>query len=345
MIDAEQTWMFAEAREASAVVARQWRANEALIGDLVRRIDALKPQMIFTCARGSSDHAATHAKYLFETRLRIPTVSQSPSISSIYAAPSLHMAGQPFILISQSGQSPDLLASARAARAAGALVIALVNDPVSPLARLAELVVPLHAGTEHSVAATKSMIAALAALTHLTAEWSGDAALRAAALALPATLKSAWEVDWSAAIPAFERTSSLYVLGRGSTLGVAQEAALKFKETCGIHAEAFSIAEVAHGPMTLVGADFPVLVFPPFDEAALGLDSLLAGCVARGAPVITAGGHYPDALTLPVSADLLPAIAPIAVLQSFYSMVGALAVRRGHDPDRPPALYKVTQTR
>ena len=128
--------------------ARQHVANARLIADLAKRLRALDPQIIFTCARGSSDHAATFANYLFETRLRIPTVSQAPSISSIYGAPLLHMKNQPFILISQSGKSPDLLLSAQAASKAGAIVIAFVNDIQSPLAQMAEIVVPLHAGPE-----------------------------------------------------------------------------------------------------------------------------------------------------------------------------------------------------
>lgn len=341
----EHTLMFAEAAEASAVVARQADANAAIMVDLAARLKALGPQIIFTCARGSSDHAATYAKYLFETRLRIPTLSQAPSISSIYGGPLLHMAGQPFIVISQSGKSPDLLASAEAARKAGALVIALVNDAASPLAGLAEVVIPLHAGPEHSVAATKSYIATLGALAHLAALWSDDSQLQSAVDALPAALAQAWGADWSTGVETFADARSLFVLGRGPTLGVAGEAALKFKETCGIHAEAFSIAEVAHGPMALVGAGFPLLVLPPFDRAAMGLDALIAKFAARGAKILVAGGGYGGAPALPVQADLHPAIAPIAVIQSFYRLAGTLAARRGFDPDHPPMLNKVTQTR
>lgn len=341
----EHTLMFAEAAEASAIVTKQLQANAALMADLAGRLKRLNAQIIFTCARGSSDHAATYAKYLFETRLRIPTLSQAPSISSIYGGPLLHMVGQPFIVISQSGKSPDLLASAEAARKAGALVIALVNDTTSPLAALAEVVIPLHAGPEHSVAATKSYIATLGALAHLASLWSDDSQMRLAVDALPPTLTQAWGADWSAGVETFTDARSLFVLGRGPTLGVAGEAALKFKETCGIHAEAFSIAEVAHGPMALIGAGFPLLVMPPFDKAAYGLDTLIACFAARGAKIAVAGGDYSGTPTLPVQAGLHPAIAPIAMIQSFYRLVNTLAVRRGFDPDHPPMLNKVTQTR
>lgn len=344
MIAAQNTKMFAEAAEAGAVASRQRAENNVLVADLANRLRSLDPQIIFTCARGSSDHAATFAKYLFETRLRVPTLSQAPSISSIYGA-LLHMKDQPFILISQSGKSPDLLLSAEAARKAGALVIAFVNDVESPLAELAEIVVPLHAGPEKSIAATKSYIATLAAFAHLAGEWTGDPELQTAVSALPETLETAWAADWSAGVNLFADAQSMFVLGRGLTLGVAQEAALKFKETCGIHAEAFSIAEVAHGPMALVKPGFPLLVFPPLDKAVAGLDATLSQFAGRGARIAIAGGHHGNTSNLPMRPNLHPVIGPIAMVQSFYGLVNALSVRRGYDPDHPPMLSKVTETR
>lgn len=345
MIAAESTRMFAEAAQGSQVAARQFSHNQTLMSDLGMRLRSSAPQIVFTCARGSSDHAATFAKYMIETRLRLPTVSQAPSISSIYGGQLLHMAGAPFIAISQSGRSPDLLLSAEAARAAGALVIALVNDVASPLAELAEVVVPLDAGTETSVAATKSYIAALAAIVHLCAEWGQDGELLTALRELPLALEQAWEQDWSAAERVFTGPPSAFVLGRGLTFGIAQEAALKFKETSGIHAEAFSLAEVAHGPMALVKPGFPVLVFPPFDQARLGLEALLAALAERGASVVIPGPPSAGMTAVPVAADLHPALAPIVMIESFYRMINATATARGYDPDRPPHLHKVTSTR
>jgi glutamine---fructose-6-phosphate transaminase (isomerizing) len=345
MMVAKDTQMFAEAAQASAVVSLQQTKNAALFTDLASRLRRLNPQLIFTCARGSSDHSATFAKYLFETRLKIPTLSQAPSISSIYGGALLHMKGQPFILISQSGKSPDLLLSAETARKAGALVIAFVNDVESPLAQLAEIVVPLHAGPEASVAATKSYVATLAAFAHLTGEWCGDLDLQAAVRTLPKTLENAWSADWSCGVDLLSDAQSMFILGRGLTLGVAQEAALKFKETCGIHAEAFSIAEVAHGPMALAKPHFPLLVFPPLDKAVAGLDAILSQFAKRDANIVIAGGQHPSATTLPIQADLHPVIGPIAMVQSFYAMINALAVKRGYDPDHPHLLSKVTETR
>lgn len=336
--------MYHEASQASDVAALQYAVNAALIADLARRLRLLDPQIIFTCARGSSDHAATYAKYLIETRLRIPVVSQAPSISSIYGAPLLHMKNQPFILISQSGKSPDLLLSAEAARKAGALVIAFVNDRDSPLARLAEIVVPLHAGPENSVAATKSYIATLCALAHLVSEWTRASETQEAVKMLPQLLNAAWADDWCAGAEMLRDAESMFVLGRGLTLGIAQEAALKFKETSGVHAEAFSMAEVAHGPMALVKSGFPLLIFPPADQAAAGLEPIVQQFLGRDARIAVAGRQFDGAVSLGLPEEGDSVTTPIAMVQSFYAMVNAISVQRGYDPDRPPLLQKVTET-
>lgn len=342
---ASTTRMAAEAGEAAERVATQLAANAEGMARLAARLRGAAPRIVFTCARGSSDHAATFAKYLFELRLGIPTLSHAPSIASVYGRPLLHMRGQPFILVSQSGRSPDLLASAEAAAAAGALVIALVNDTASPLAGLAEIVIPLLAGPETSIAATKSYLATLTALAQLVSCWEQDAALARAVATLPEALDMAWRQDWSAGVELFAHVRNLFVLGRGLTLGIALEAALKFKETCGIHGEAFSIAEVAHGPIALASPDFPALIFPPHGEAVAGLADVAAAFAARGAPVLAVGDALPGQDGLPIASDLHPVIAPIAMAQSFYRMVDALARRRGLDPDHPPLLRKVTETR
>jgi glutamine---fructose-6-phosphate transaminase (isomerizing) len=342
----EETRMFAEAAEAASVVQRQLEQNAELMRATARRLKSAKPAIIFTCARGSSDHAATFAKYLFETRLRIPTVSQAPSIISVYGDPPLEVRGAPFIVISQSGRSPDLLMSATAVKAAGAMVIALTNNTDSPLAELADIVLPVHAGPETSVAATKSYIATLCAIAHLVAEWADDHALRSALPGLGDALREAWGADWSQALPLFAKAPSMYVLGRGLTYAVAQEAALKLKETCGLHGESFSLAEVAHGPMALIKDGFPLLVLPPQDEASLGADALIDKFIDRGARIAMAGGELKSGtLRLPLRTGLHPALVPMVMAQSFYRMVNALAVTRGYDPDHPPHLAKVTQTR
>jgi glucosamine--fructose-6-phosphate aminotransferase (isomerizing) len=260
-------------------------------------------------------------------------------VACVYGA-RFDLRGALFLAISQSGRSPDLVAGARSAKEAGALVIAAVNDESSPLAAAADFTLPLHAGAETSVAATKSYIASLVALVNLASEWSRDEALRAALVRLPTDLDRAWALDWSEAGHAFAPVSHLYVIARGVGLGIAQEAALKCKETCGLHAEAFSSAEVRHGPQALLRERFPALVFCQDDETCSGTQAFAGELRARGVDVWMAGGDNPN---LPSIASH-PVVEPILLAQSFYRMANALAIARGHDPDSPPYLAKVTRT-
>jgi glutamine---fructose-6-phosphate transaminase (isomerizing) len=334
--------MYREAAQAPQVVREQLQVNAARVAALAERLRHAPPRAVVTCARGSSDHAATFARYLIETRLGLLTSSAAPSVSSIYEAQP-DLAGALMLAISQSGASPDLLAAVGSARAAGAHIVAMVNAPDSPLAQLAHDLLPLHAGEERSVAATKSYIASLAAIVQLVARWTGDEALGAALQQAPALLERAWQLDWSAAVARLTRAHNLYVVGRGLGLGIAQEAALKFKETCGLHAEAISAAELRHGPMALVQPGFPLLMFTQNDESRAGVAQLASELGARGADVLLAGAAASGTTALP-SEPAHPVIEPLLFVQSFYRMANALALARGRDPDRPPHLHKVTET-
>jgi glucosamine--fructose-6-phosphate aminotransferase (isomerizing) len=336
----EATRMFQEAAQAPAAVGRLLQANRRAVEALGESLRSRPPRAVVTLGRGSSDHAATYAKYLIETGLGVLTASGAPSISSIYEARQ-ELRDVLILAISQSGRSPDLLAAVQAARDAGARVVALVNDAASPMADLAHVTLPLHAGPETSVAATKSYVAALAAVAQLTAVWAQDAELLAALDGLPAELSRAWEMDWSRAAGVLRSVQSLYVLGRGPGYAAAQEAALKLKETCGLHAEAFSAAEVLHGPMALVEEGFPVLIFAQDDPSETGVADLARRLAGRGARVMLAGTEGPGALPFAATHATLQ---PIALIQSFYRMANGLALSRGLDPDSPPHLRKVTET-
>ena len=342
-IDPASTHMFREAAEASAVVRAQFGANQTTATELGRTLRAMAPRAVVTCARGSSDHAATFAKYLIETRTGILTASAAPSVSSVYGVQQ-DLGECLFLAISQSGKSPDLVAAAKAAKSAGALVVALVNSDDTPLAETADHVLPLCAGPEQSVAATKSYIASLAGIIHLLGAWTEDTELLAALSAAPDALDRAWRLDWDAALPVLSGGRSLYVIGRGMGLGIAQEAALKCKETCGLHAEAFSSAEVRHGPQALLQAGFPALIFSQDDESRDDLETLAADLVERGVTVMLAGN--PVAGTIPLATvETHPAIQPLLIVQRFYRLANALSIARGFDPDRPPHLRKITETR
>ncbi len=338
--------MLQETAEAPVAVRRLLEANAGPCADLVARLRASPPHFAVTCARGSSDSAATYAKYLLEIRLGLVTASVGPSVSSVYGARP-RMADALFLAISQSGRSPDVVGLAQTARADGALTVAVVNDASSPLAERCEVILPLHAGPERSVAATKTYLASLAAILQIVAIWSDDRELGQALQHLPADLAAALRQDWQPlAAPVLENAGGLYVVGRGAGYAAAQEAALKLKETCGIHAEALSAAELMHGPLTLAGPDFPVMVFAQRDEALSSLSELARTLAARGVPVLAAGSLDGGGFVhLPAASDLHPFTQPIAVIQSFYPFVERLARARGRDPDHPPHLRKVTETR
>jgi glucosamine--fructose-6-phosphate aminotransferase (isomerizing) len=341
--DTQVTNMFREASETADAVRTQFSRNHSRVLELGNVLRTLAPRAVVTCARGSSDHAATFAKYLIETRLGVLTSSASPSVSSVYGVKQ-DLRDCVFLTISQSGRSPDLVAAASAAKAAGATVIALVNADDTPLADVADHLLPLCAGPEQSVAATKSYIASLAAIVHLVAAWTADKVLLAALETTPQALASAWKLDWSAAMPTLRSTSHLYVIGRGVGLGIAQEAALKCKETCRLHAEAFSGAEVRHGPQALLESNFPALLFAQDDETREGLETLARDLIARDVNIMIAGMSVAGATVLP-TIRTHAVIQPLLLAQSFYKLANALALARGCDPDRPPHLRKVTQTR
>jgi len=334
--------MYQEAVQAPLAVNAQLTQNASQLRELGARLRAEPPRAVVTCARGSSDHAGTYARYLIEAHTHVLTSSAAPSVSSVYEAQS-DLEGTLFIAISQSGKSPDLLAATRNAKDSGALTVALCNTIDSPLMKLVDVAVPLHAGPERSVAATKSYITSLSCIAQLLANWVEDRRLLATLPQVPEMLARAWECDWTRAVETLRGAVNLFVVARGFGLGIAQEAALKLKETCGLHAEAFSSAEVKHGPMALVRAGFPVLMFTQRDETRVGIQEVAAEFASRGARVLIAGAEAAGAISLPAIASH-PVIEPLLTIQSFYRMANELALARGLDPDRPPHLNKVTET-
>ena len=318
-----------ETLQAAEGAERQLERARPVLDELARRLRARPPSLVVTCARGSSDHAATYGKYVLETATGCVVASGAPSLASIYARP-LSLAEALVIAISQSGRTPDLLELVAGARRAGALVVAIVNDEASPLAAQAELVVPLCAGEEHAVAATKSFLLSCLALVQLAGAWTGDAVLLDAAARAPDVLRSPAPVS----LAPLAAASSLYVVARGPGFGCALELALKLKETCRLHAEAFSTAEVQHGPIALVGPGFPVLAVTQDDATAPGTRATLARLSALGAQVLELPRAPAPAL-----------LQPLAAVQSCYLALPALAAARGLDADAPAHLTKVTETR
>ncbi len=335
--------MLEEALASADAVAAQLQRLGPPLENIAGHLRRQPPQVAMTIARGSSDHAASYFAYLAMQHVGIPVASLPMSVVTLLQAP-LQVTGQVAFGFSQSGQSPDLIDSLRLLRERGALSISLVNAEDSPLEATCEFHVPLCAGPELSVAATKSFIATLSASAHLIGHWSQEADLLQACRALPDELRAAATQDWTQAIEALKDSQRLMVIGRGAGFAVAQEAALKLKETSAIQAEAFSSAEVRHGPMALIDENYPLLVFAPRGAEQAGLLSLAADMRQRGARVLLAAPDDVIERDLTLSRAEHPSLDPILAIQSFYVMAAGLAEARGMNPDQPRHLSKVTRT-
>lgn len=335
--------MLKEALSAADCVALQLENDVERYAELGRKLRTTTFNTALTVARGSSDHAANYCAYLIMARMGRIVASLPMSLVTLYKSP-LVTRDTLTIAISQSGQSPDVVEPIKYFRDGGATTIALVNDIDSPLAAAAEWAMPLRAGKEQSVAATKSFITSLVAGARLVAQWQNDPELSEGLAALPDALRSATEVDWSAALDVLTPARNIMVVGRGISFPIALESALKFKETSALQAEAFSGAEIKHGPMALIEDGYPLLIFATRGPTQAGLIALAAEMRTRGARVLLAApADVPERdLTLPIAAT--PDLDPIVAVQAFYVMAAHLSKARGMDPDRPRHLSKVTKT-
>ena len=337
----------AEIRQAAQVIRDQQLGSTDAVTGLVRELQRCPPPLVATLARGSSDHACTVLKYAFETAMGWPTTSLAPSVVTMYGA-KLNLKGALVIAVSQSGRSPDVVETLRMARQAGALTVAVVNVDDSDLAREAAFVLPIRAGEERAVAATKSFIGSLSAVYPVIAALSADAALQEALARLPDQLDglSALETPLKLRAERFRFAEHLLLLGRGLHLGIAQEGALKLKEMCGLHAEAISTAEFSHGPMRLLAEGYPLLGFTGCDPAGTATQAACLAFAANGADLTLlgasedAGEHH---LVLPETGH--PLTDPLMSIAAFYTFAVAMTRSRNLDPDQPLLLNKVTQTR
>lgn len=336
--------MLDEARSAPDCIARQLERNAKPLADLGERLRSTDPRGVVTVARGSSNHAASYFAYLCMKSRGIPVTSLPLSLSTLAQTP-WQLQGQLALAVSQSGQSPDLIETQKALADGGAHTLALVNTEQSPLGDASDVEIALFAGEEHSVAATKSYLATLSACAQLLGHWNQDSALLDALEELPGRLAIAAKQDWPSAVETLKDVDRMIVVGRGAGLAVAQEAALKFKETCAIQAEAFSAAEVKHGPMALIGSGYPVLVFAPPGVEQPGLLELADWLRSVGARVLLVADEAITARELTLVDAGHDALQPLSVIQSFYGMAAHLAAARGSDPDKPRHLKKVTRTR
>ncbi len=332
-----------EVEEIPAAVDRLLTQGAQEVAAAAQAVRALDPAFVVTVARGSSDHVCTYLKYASELLLGVPVASVGPSVASIYKAP-LKLANSLCLAVSQSGQSPDIVDLARSSRRDGALSIAITNDPSSPLAAASAHTLNLHAGAERSVAATKTFVSSAVAGMLLLAHWRGDDTLLAALHSLPQALEKAAKIDWPEVRATIGDETSLFTLGRGPAWAISNEAALKFKETCQIHAESYSSAEVLHGPVSIVGEGFPVLGFASGDAAEASLVGIADQIAGKGAKVFVTSDQAKLATGIDHIRTDHPLTDPLSLIVSLYAMVEKVAVERGINPDTPRHLKKVTET-
>lgn len=340
---ASQTLMRREVLEIPDAVDRLIKNGADDVARAAEAIRARSPAFMVSVARGSSDHVATYLKYASELLMGTPIASLGPSVASIYNR-KLALDGSVCLSVSQSGKSPDIVQMAKMAREGGSLSIAMTNDPSSPLAQVSDHTLNLHAGPEISVAATKTFVNSAVAGIWLLAEWAEDDALRTSINALPDALEKAVNNDWPEVRAALGQRSSIFCLGRGPSYAISNEAALKFKETCQIHAESYSSAEVLHGPVSIVDGGFPVIALAANDEAEDALASVADDIAAKGATVFATSNKVQKATALPTVRTGHVLTDPISLIASFYAMVEQTAASLGINPDEPRHLKKVTET-
>lgn len=331
-----------EILEQPAAVTRLLDAEGERVGKLLHRL-APKPRFVMIAARGTSDNAARYAQYAFALAARLPVALAAPSIVTLYKS-SIDAKGALFIAISQSGRSPDIVESLISAKRSGARTLSIVNNTESPLAAAADEILPLHAGPERSIAATKTYTAQLTAVALLAAALGRDSKLIKELYNIPSAVERALDTESSAASAAklLKSRDRAVILARGLELCTAHELSLKLKELALLHAEAYSSADFQHGPIALAAPAFQaILLSPPASPAARELRALSLNLQKRGASVIEIGGPKSN-IQIPRVHRLLSPIVSIVPGQwlAYYA-----AIARGLNPDRPVGITKITETR
>ncbi len=338
-----------EILEQPEVLDRLLDRERGTVETVARAIRERGPRFAVLAARGTSDNAARYGQYLLGAVNSLPVALATPSLFTLYRRPPC-LADALVIAVSQSGQSPDIVAVVEEGRRQGALTLAVTNDPASPLARAAEWVIPLHAGTERSVAATKTYTASLLALGMLSAALAGDEEMFAALRTVPGAIR---QVVSSA--PTVCRASERYrymeacvVVSRGYNYATAYEIALKLKELTYVLAEPYSSADFQHGPVALVEKGFPVIAVVPEGAVTAEMVDFLRRLREREAELVVFSARE-EVLSLAQTPLPLPEGIPewlspmVAVVPGQLFALG-LTQARGLDPDQPRGLQKVTRT-
>jgi glucosamine--fructose-6-phosphate aminotransferase (isomerizing) len=344
-----QSVLFQEINEQPATLARFLDAESANVERIAAEINRHKPSYITIAARGSSDNAATFAKYVFASFNGLPVALATPSLYSIYQTPP-RLAGSLVIAISQSGESPDILAVLEQAKQQKVPALVVTNSSDSPLARAADRVILQHAGEEKTIAATKTYTTQLAAMALLSVMLANDPERRRDLEATPDALARTLSLD-STVEPAAARRREMHtclVIGRGYNYATAFEIALKLKELAYVTAEPFSSADFMHGPFALIQGGFPVILIAPRGRVHDDLVAVAKQLKNRGADLIVISDS-PEALAQGDSPWALPIsqpewLSPLTAIVPGQLFAYHLTAAKGYDPDHPRGLTKVTRT-
>ena len=344
------TYLERELREQPEALARlldrQYGYAEQ-IGELFRSSDA---QYILIASRGSSSNAARYAQYLLGRANRVPVAFATPSLFTLYNQPP-RLDGALVIGISQSGKSPDVVSVVEEARRQGRPTVAITNSPASPLGRAADGVLKLEAGDEHAVAATKTYVNSLGAVALIFAASTGDERALAELRAVPGQLAAQLDRSWAdaTAVDALRDVEGGTVIARGINYCTSFEVALKVRELSGLLFEAYSAADLMHGPVAAIAGGWPVVAVAPSGPALPELRTAIEAVAARGARLVAITDDDAVASAAEVVLPLLPGVpewlSPLVAVVPGQVMAMRLATLRGVDLDNPLGLSKVTLTR
>ncbi|MBM3128972.1 MAG: SIS domain-containing protein [Chloroflexi bacterium] len=344
-----QSELFAEISEQPAALARFLDAESANVARLAARINRTNVRYVMIAARGTSDNAATYAQYIFASCNRLPVALATPSLYTVYQTPP-RLDGALVIGISQSGESPDIVAVVEEARKQNAATLAITNFADSPLARAADDVVLQHAGEEKTIAATKTYTTQLGALALLSTALADDRARRAELDAVPDAIARTLTLSDAAedAAARWAIATTMLVIGRGYNYATAFEIALKLKELAYVTAEPFSSADFMHGPIAVIQGGYPVLIVAPRGRVYDDLLDVARQLKARGADLAMIS-DAPDALALSRAPLALPVslpewLSPLVAVVPGQLLAHHLTRAKGYDPDHPRGLMKVTKT-
>ena len=344
------SWLERELEEQPAALARLLEAETAHARELAAAIEAAQPSYLLIASRGSSSNAARYAQYVLGSVNGIPIAFATPSLYTLYDSPP-RLGGSVVVGISQSGASPDVAAVVAEGRRQGRPTIAITNDVESPLAGAADHVLPLHAGPERAVAATKTYLNSLAAVALLSASLARDEARLDELRAMPERVAAQLERSFADA-PLLDRygdADSATVVARGVNYGTAFEVALKIRELSGVLVEAYSVADLLHGPIAALGSGRIAILVAPAGSATESIAECADALRERGAALVGISDDADVLARVDARLELVPGtpewLSPLVAVVPGQVAARRLAQRRGIDVDRPLGLRKVTLTR